>query len=85
MARWRLLFFCCWVKVLFRGGRREAEAEGAVVAFELEGDGVEVGEEEDAVVGRPDGSGKSVTKDMTIHGDRVRPVKCRLRYIKVVV
>lgn len=58
VARWRLLFFCCWVKVLFRGGLR-AEG-GAVVAVELEGEGVEVAEEGEEGLTRAeerDGSG----------------------------
>lgn len=65
VARWRLLFFCCWVKVLLRGGRREADDDCAV-ALEVDGDGVEVGGDEDAVaVPAPsEGSGVSVNKDM---------------------
>lgn len=46
--------------MLFRGGRREALLEGAVVPLEAEGDGVEAGGEEDDVVGAPDGSGVSL-------------------------
>lgn len=72
VARWRLLFFCCWVKVLLRGGRREADDDCAV-ALEVDGDGVEVGGEEDAVaVPAPsEGSGVSVNKDM-VTGNRPR-------------
>lgn len=44
VARCRLLFFCCWVRVLFRGGLREAEV-GTVFTLELDGDGVEVVED----------------------------------------
>ena len=46
--------------MLFRGGRREALLEGAVVPLEAEGDGVEAGGEEEDVVGAPDGSGVSL-------------------------
>ena len=38
VALWRFWFFCCCVRVLFRGGRREADPP-AVVA-EAVGDGV---------------------------------------------
>lgn len=55
--------------MLLRGGRREAEAELAVVALELEGDGVEDGDEE-AVVGMPDGSGISASADMMLRRRR---------------
>jgi hypothetical protein len=33
-------FFCCCVKVLFRGGRRDAEAEVALFVADAEGEGV---------------------------------------------
>lgn len=44
VARWRFWFFCCWVKVLLRGGRREDDAEplGWPVGPDAEGDGVEL-------------------------------------------
>jgi hypothetical protein len=35
--------------VLFRGGRRDADVEGAVVTLELEGEGVEAAEDDEAV------------------------------------
>jgi hypothetical protein len=50
--------------VLLRGGRRVALLEGAVVAFEVAGEGVEAGGEEDALVAAPEGSDSSVNKDM---------------------
>jgi hypothetical protein len=43
VARWRFWFFCCWVKVLFRGGRRGAEPCVGVKAVGVEGEGVEAG------------------------------------------
>lgn len=46
--------------MLFRGGRREALEDGAVVALEVEGEGVEFGGEDDPVVGAPVGSGVSL-------------------------
>lgn len=65
VARWRLLFFCCWVNVLLRGGRREPDAELAVVALDIEGEGVEfVGDEEEAAVCAPVKSGVSVNEDI---------------------
>ena len=39
VALWRFWFFCCWVRVLFRGGRRGAELCVGVAA-EAVGDGV---------------------------------------------
>lgn len=65
VARWRLLFFCCWVKVLLRGGRREADPD-APVALDVDGDEAEFGGDEDAVaVPAPiEKSGVSVNKDM---------------------
>lgn len=79
VARWRLLFFCCWVKVLFRGGRR-AEL-GAVLALEL-GDGVEVTEDGDigftvAMVAaeETDGSGVLV-EDMFLCQEGVEECRC---------
>jgi len=36
VARWRFWFFCCWVRVLFRGGLRGAEP---CVGVETEGVG----------------------------------------------
>lgn len=59
--------------MLLRGGRRVALLEGAVVALEVEGDGVETGGEEDAVVAgtAPDeGSDDSVNKDMLATGPK---------------
>lgn len=54
--------------MLLRGGRREAEPEAAVVALEVDGEGVEVGGEDDAVVPGPAvGSGVSVNEDMLRH------------------
>lgn len=55
--------------MLLRGARREAVVEGAVVALEVDGEGVEVaGEEDDAAVGAVpepvDGSGRSVKEDI---------------------
>lgn len=55
--------------MLLRGGRREFEFEGAVVALEVDGEGVEVGgEDDDAVVAaKPapaEGSAISVNEDM---------------------
>lgn len=55
--------------MLLRGGRREIVVEGAVVALEVDGEGVEVGgEDDDAVVGTVpapvDGSGVSVIVDI---------------------
>lgn len=35
--------------MLFRGGRRDADDEGAVVTLELEGEGVEAAEDDEAV------------------------------------
>lgn len=59
-----MLFFCCWVKVLFRGGLRDEL--GAVFTLELEGEG-EVSEEgevgfmvAEAGAEETDGSGDSV-------------------------
>jgi hypothetical protein len=40
VARWRFWFFCCWVRVLFRGGRREADPL-PLAEVEFGGDGVE--------------------------------------------
>lgn len=40
VARWRFWFFCCWVRVLLRGGRRDAEVV-LVAEFEAVGDGVD--------------------------------------------
>jgi hypothetical protein len=40
VARWRFWFFCCWVRVLLRGGRRDAEVV-LVAEVEAVGDGVE--------------------------------------------
>ena len=57
-----MLFFCCWVRLLLRWGRRWPEV-GAVVALEVEGEGVEAADEEEVVVGAVDmvdGSGASV-------------------------
>ena len=53
--------------MLLRGGRRVALVEGAVVALEVAGDGVEAGGEEDALVAgaTPESSDDSVNKDMT--------------------
>lgn len=42
VARWRFWFFCCWVKVLFLGGRREDEAAELPGVPDAEGDGVEL-------------------------------------------
>lgn len=45
VARWRFWFFCCWVKVLLRGGRRDDEAAELPDwpgVPEAEGDGVEL-------------------------------------------
>ena len=46
VARCLFWFFCCWVSVLLRGGRREAEEVdvAGVVEFAMEavGDGVDV-------------------------------------------
>jgi hypothetical protein len=54
--------------VFLRGGRREAEPEAAVVALEVDGEGVEVGGEDDAVVPAPvEGSGVCVNEDMLRH------------------
>lgn len=55
--------------MLLRGGRREVVVEGAVVALEVDGEGVEVGgEDDDAVLGAVpapvDGSGVSVIVDI---------------------
>lgn len=54
--------------MLLRGGRRVVVVEGAVVALEVDGEGVEVGEDDDAVVGAVpapvDGSGISVNEDI---------------------
>jgi hypothetical protein len=52
VARWRFWFFCCWVKVLFLGGRRDAEAE-----FEAEAAGVPAVE--------PSAGGEGVEADMS--------------------
>lgn len=63
--------------MLLRGGRREAEAEpeAAVVALEVDGEGVEVGGEDDAVVPAPvEGSGVCVNEDMLRHN----PARYRL-------
>lgn len=45
VARWRLWFFCCWVRVLLRDGRRELLrcCWAVVVVVEEVGDGVEAG------------------------------------------
>lgn len=45
-----MLFFCCWVNALFRGGRRGADVGGAVAALEVDGEGVETMGDEVAVV-----------------------------------
>lgn len=52
--------------MLLRGGRRVALVEGAVVALEVAGDGVEAGGEEDALAleATPEGSDDSVNNDM---------------------
>lgn len=52
-----------------RGGRREVVVEGAVVALEVDGEGVEVGGEDDdvvvcAVLAPVDGSDVSVIEDI---------------------
>jgi hypothetical protein len=62
--------------VLLRGGRREAEPEAAVVALEVDGEGVEIGgEDDDAVAPAPvEGSGVSVNEDMLRHN----PARYRL-------
>lgn len=59
--------------MLLRGGRREAEFEAAVVALEVDGEGVEVGgEDEDAVVPAPvEGSGVSVNDDILQDNPRI--------------
>lgn len=36
--------------MLFRGGRRDVDVEGAVVTLELEGEGVEAAEDDEAVL-----------------------------------
>lgn len=56
-----MLFFCCWVNVLLRGGRR---AELAVVTLEVEGEGVEFVGEDEAAVCAPVKSGVSVKEDI---------------------
>lgn len=52
-----------------RGGRREVVVDAAVVALEVEGEGVEVGGDDDIVVGAVlapiDGSGVSVIEDIS--------------------
>lgn len=65
--------------MLLRGGRRVALVEGAVVAVDVEGDGVEAGGEEDTVVavvavvagtGPDEGWDDSVNKDMFATGPK---------------
>ncbi len=41
VALCRFWFFCCWVSVLLRGGRRDVEAPGAPAVAETVGEGVE--------------------------------------------
>jgi len=67
--------------VLLRGGRREVEPEAAVVALEVDGEGVEVGDEDDAVVPAPvEGSGVAVNEDILRHNPAGnRPEKSSLR------
>jgi hypothetical protein len=38
VARWRFWFFCCWVRVLLRGGRLDWEAEALTEEFGFEWD-----------------------------------------------
>lgn len=52
VARWRFWFFCCCVRVLFLGGRRDAEAE-----FEADAAGVPAEE--------PSAGGEGVEADMS--------------------
>ena len=43
VARWRFWFFCCCVRVLFRGGRREGlEMEAPLGGVSVGGEAVEV-------------------------------------------
>lgn len=47
-----MLFFCCWVRVLFREGRRTVDAvdDETVLGLDIVGDGVESTEaDEDGV------------------------------------
>lgn len=62
--------------MLLRGGRREVVVDGAVVALEVDGEGVDVGgEDDDAVVGAVpapfNGSGVSVIEDMFATPDKL--------------
>lgn len=41
VALCRFWFFCCWVSVLLRGGRRDVGAPGATAVAETVGEGVE--------------------------------------------
>lgn len=58
--------------MLFRGGRREALEDGAVVALEVEGEGVEFGGEDDPVVGAPVGSGVSLNDILQCGRQKIR-------------
>lgn len=40
VARWRFWFFCCWVRVLLRGGRLDGLAEAGPLVVEADGEGV---------------------------------------------
>lgn len=61
--------------MLFRGGRREALDDGAVVALEVEGEGVEFGGEDDPVVGAPVGSGVSLNDIFSMRSTEIRMSK----------
>lgn len=61
--------------MLLRGGRREAEPDATVVALEVDGEGVEFGGDDEAVVPAPEGSGVSDNKDMLRHN----PARCELK------
>lgn len=65
--------------MLLRGSRREALVEGAVVPLEAEGEGVEVGGEEDPVVGAPaDGSGVSLNDIFAMRSAEIEPQKANV-------
>lgn len=50
VARCRFWFFCCWVRVLLRGGRLEAADWPLIILALAEGDGVCLLEEADTGV-----------------------------------
>lgn len=73
VARWRFWFFCCWVRVLFLGGRRTAELCVGVLAVAA-GDGVAAGTTAGIV-----SSGTCISKVLGGQGRKVACPTCRIR------